>query len=294
MATKSNSKSTAVATTKPAAKSTAVATRQSGVLALPEGMAEDIEADLGKGFANIDADSVAIPFLAVLQTNSPQVDPDSGDYIPDAKAGMLFNTVTKEVFDGKEGVQIVPCEYQRKFLRWSPREAGGGFKGEYSPEAVAAMRQKGQLVEQDNRLFVPDENGNVNPKKSDKVADTRVHYVLILNPNNGQAQQAVLSLSSTQIKKSKGLLALLGGVTIAHPTTGVAATPPMFANVVRISTVPESNDQGKWSGVKFDLEGFVKDSNTYRLARGFHQLIGKGNAEVNYDAAAKTGAAEGF
>ena len=248
--------------------------------------AAEIAADAGKGLDNVDADSVAIPFLAVLQTNSPQCDADSGEYLSGAKAGMLCNTVTKEIFDGKVGVLFIPCEYQRKFLRWSPREVGGGFKGEIKPEDVLKMRETKRLIELENRLFVPDENGNVNPKKNDKVADTRVHYILLLNPNTGQAQQAVLSLASTQIKKSKQLISLLGNKVIKDPVTGQTATPPTFANVVRVTTVAEQNDQGKWSGVKFELEGLVRDSATYRMARAFHMMVRADRAAVNYDAAA--------
>lgn len=274
MATKQISK-----TTKP---STAVAVKKPSDLAVPTDI--DFGADAGDGMKGIDADSVAIPFLAVLQKMSPQCDPDSAEYMPDAKAGMFINTVTKEVFDGKEGVLIVPCNYMRKFLRWTPREAGGGFKGEMSPEEAAQQRAEGRLVEQDNRLYVPDENGNVNPKKSDKVSDTRVHYVLILNQNNGMAQQAVMSLASTQIKKSKRLNSLIRGVLLKRPD-GSEMNPASYASVFRVTSVPESNDQGSWSGVEFERVGFVQDSATYQLAKAFCKLVDGGRATVNFASA---------
>lgn len=288
MATKQQTTTTTTAPDKGKAAATTTntalaATPAAAAMSVVEELGADIFADAGKGLTNIDADSVAIPFLAVLQTNSPQVDPDDGAYVPGAKAGMFYNTVTKEAFDGKEGLFLVPCEYQRKFLRWQARETGGGFKGEIGINQVVAMRERGELIEMDNRLYVPSEDGSVNPKKSDKVSDTRVHYVLLLNPHTGAAQQAVVSLGSTQIKKSKNLLALLGGVTIEHPETHQKATPPTFAIVVHITTVPESNDQGKWHGVQFSVHGFVKDPNTYRMARGFHKLINAGRAQVNFE-----------
>jgi hypothetical protein len=30
-------------------------------------------------------------------------------YIPEAKAGMIFNTVTSELYDGQAGIKVVPC-----------------------------------------------------------------------------------------------------------------------------------------------------------------------------------------
>jgi len=240
--------------------------------------------DAGAGMAGIDADSVAIPFLAVLQKMSPQCDPDSPEYMAKAKPGMLINTVTKELFDGKDGVTIVPCNFARKFLRWTPREKGGGFKGELNITEVHALRANGGLIEQDNRLYVPDDHGNVNPKVNDKVADTRVHYVLVLNARSGMAQQAVLSLASTQIKKSKQLNSLIRGVEVDRGD-GTKVNPASYANLVRISTVPEQNDQGSWSGVAFALEGLVEDAATYQMAKAFSRLVDSGRAVVNFDAA---------
>jgi hypothetical protein len=262
----------------PAKSATAVAVRPANAVVDPT-LAAQFEEDTGKGMANVDADSVAIPFLAVLQSNSPQCDPDSGEYNPDAKAGMFFNTVTKELFDGKVGIDIIPCEYRRTFLRWAPREAGGGFKGEFKVEEVVRMRERGQLVEMENRLYVPDDHGNVNPKVNHKVADTRVHYVLLLNPHTGVAQQAVLSLSSTQIKKSKQLISLLGNVLFER-ADGSKFNPATFANVVHLTTVPE-------------IAGRVTDAATYAAAKQFHRLVGAGRAAVNFEGAAATTGDEG-
>lgn len=291
-ANKAGSGGTAVATRKgPTPPANEVAERRGTTALVSAGAMEDeMSADAGKGLTNIDADSLAIPFLAILQSNSPQVDPDDGKYVPDAKAGMFFNTVTNEVFDGKEGISIIPCEFQRKWLRWSPREAGGGFKGELTAAEVVGMRESGELVEMENRLYVPDSNGNVNPKAQDKVSDTRVHYIIYINPETGVPNQAVLSLGSTQIKKSKSLLSNLSN-RLVERGDGSKFNPPTFANFVRATTVPESNEKGKWSGVKFDLEqSLVTDVAVYKQAKAFHALIGAGKATVNFEAAGAAGA----
>lgn len=253
----------------------------------------DYSADAGKGMEKVDADSVAIPFLVVLQKNSPQCDPDdTAEYIKDAKPGMLFNTLTREIFDGKEGIKLVPCYYDRKFLRWTPREKGGGFKGEIPIAEVVKMREKGAIVEQDNRLYIPDAQGNVNPKEQDKVADTRVHYVLLINERSGRVQPMVLSLASTQIKKSRQLNALLGDVQFERPD-GTKFNPATWANIVHMVTVPESNEKGSWSGVKFEIAGRVQDAAVYAAGRSFKELVSAGRANVNFDqAAAAQGADE--
>ena len=41
-----------------------------------------------------------------------------------AEPGMIFNTVTKRLYDGEEGVNIIPCFYKREYVEWSDRGEG--------------------------------------------------------------------------------------------------------------------------------------------------------------------------
>jgi len=257
--------------------------------------AMDFAADAGAGMEGAGQDSFAIPFLSVLQKGSPQVDEASGQAIKGAKAGMLFENVTGRMFNGKDGIIIVPCSYRREFLRWGGRENGGGFKGPMTPEQVVEMRARGAIVELDGRLYVPEKDGTVNPKKSDNIKDTREHYVLVIDQATGAWTEALLSLTSTQIKKSKMLMSALAAVKLKN-AAGQMFTPPTFANYVKITTVPESNDQGTWFGVKFEVAGQVDRPEVYAAAKAFHANIAKGGVQVKYEdtEAAPQGTGEGF
>ena len=57
---------------------------------------------------------------------SPQLQKQNGSYIPGASAGDMYNTVTNEIYAGEEGISVVPCAYNKKFIEWIPREKGGG------------------------------------------------------------------------------------------------------------------------------------------------------------------------
>lgn len=241
----------------------------------------DFAADAGAGMEGAGQESFAIPFLSVLQKGSPQVDEASGAAIEGARAGMLFENVTGRMFSGKDGVVIVPCSYKREFLRWGARDNGGGFKGAYSPEDVADMRAKGQIVELEGRLYAPEPDGSVSDKKSDRFNDTRNHYVLIIDEETGAWTEALLSLTSTQIKKSKMLMSALASVKLKN-NAGMY-TPPTFANFVRVTTVGESNDKGTWFGVKFELAGQVDRAEVYAAAKAFHANIAKGGVQVKYE-----------
>lgn len=242
-------------------------------------------ADAGAGMEGADRDSFAIPFLMVLQKGSPQVDETHAAYTPveGAKAGVLFDNISQECFDGKVGVRIVPCSFRRVFIRWGSDASGEGFKGEFTVEEVDRMRANGEIKELENRLYFPLDDGTVHEKKCDRLSDTRNHYILLLD-DEGNWKEALLSLSSTQIKKSKMLMALLANVKMAGPSGKF--TPPTFANVVRIATVPESNDKGSWYGVRFVAEGQVEDPQVYAAAKDFNKKVSSGAVVAKYEAPA--------
>lgn len=237
----------------------------------------DMSEDAGAGMEGADAASFAIPFLAVLQKLSPVCDETDGAYNPDAKPGMLMNTVTGQLYDGKVGVVILPVHYQRRFLRWGPRSSGGGFKGEMLPEVAAKLEFDGVVQNVEGRLYYPDADGQVNEKKCDRLADTRNHFFIL----EGTGQQMLLSLGSTQIKKSKALMSMLAALKIDHG--GKKITPPTWAARVRVTTVLEQNDQGNWYGVRFAIEGLIIDQDEYEAGKAFNKGLKEGTAgEVRY------------
>lgn len=241
----------------------------------------DFMADAGGGMEGTDKDSFAIPFLRVLQKISPQVDEADAAFVEGAKGGQFFNTVNQKCFDGKEGVIFIPCAFQRRFLRWAPRGSEQGFKGEYLPEDVAAMIDRGEARQVDGEgLFIVDENGEVNPKKCDKLMDTRSHFGLLYDEATGEVHQVVMPLSSTQIKKSKMIMSMLSAVKVRGPNGMV--TPPTWVNKIRLTSVLESNDQGSWYGIKPEAAGFIESQDLYDLGKAFHAAITAGEAKANY------------
>jgi hypothetical protein len=233
-------------------------------------------ADIGAGMEGTDKDSFAIPFLKVIQSNSPQVTRNESEYMPDAKPGMFLNTVTNELFDGDEGVVFLPCSYQRRFIQWAPRGDSAGYKGEHMPEEIAMKRDAGEITELDGRLYLT--KGTPNPKEHDSIVDTRNHFGILIGEKS--SSKVLMSLSSTQIKKSKQLMSMLSEVKIDTPQGLV--TPPTWMNKIRLKTVPESNDQGSWFGIKVENEGFIKDPELYKLGKEFHETVTEGQAKVVY------------
>lgn len=240
----------------------------------------DFSADAGHGMEGATQDAFAIPFLSVLQKGSPTVDEALPTYVEGHKAGQLFENVSGQTFDGKAGVLFVPCAFRRVFVRWAPRDLGGGFKGEVSPEEVAELRAQGKIVEMDGRLLAPLDDGTIHEKKCDRFSDTRNHYGLLVTADGGW-RNVLISLASTQIKKSRMLMSMLAGVKLGGPSG--MYTPPTFANLVKLTTIGESNDKGSWFGVKFELAGQVQRADIYAAAKAFHAAVVKGAVTAKYE-----------
>lgn len=269
-----------------AKKATGKALATTGNKSLTKG--KSFRADAGRGLEGATQEAFAVPFLIILQKGSPQVDEASGEMIKGAKAGMFFESVSKKFHDGKKGVFFIPCAFRWVFLRWGPRGTdNAGFKGEFKPEDVEAMKAKKQIVEGDRgRLYIPDEKGNVNEKKCDRVADTRNHYGLLVDPENEEYIRILLSLSSTQIKKSRNMNTAIDN--IRNTDEDGQYKPPTFSQKLRLTTVPEQNDLGTWHGIDYELAGELDpddefQANLYAAGRAFNQTVSKGQVVERYD-----------
>lgn len=234
------------------------------------------EADAGSGMEGADADSFAIPFLRVIQKTSPQIDEASSAFMPEARFGMFYNTVNGRLYDGKAGITLLPVYYTRRFLRWAPRGADGApFKGSYMPEEVDKMLADGIIKEVEGRLYVPLPDGSIDEKRCDRIVDTRSHFVILVEPD-GSMTQALFALTSTQIKKSKRLMSMLRSAVIG------GRNPPTWMNKIHATTAIESNEQGSWSGVRFEADGYVNDANLYNAGKMFFESIKKGEVTADY------------
>ena len=228
-------------------------------------MAAVYSQDSGSGFEETNAESFAIPFLSILQSGSPQCKKSDGAYIKGAEEGMLYNSVTGELF-GETGVEVIPCHYTHRVIEWKIREAGGGFVAEHLPSDPVATNT------------VRDDKGRNMTPNGTQMSDTRNHYVLIRTKNG--LTPAIMSLSSSQLKKSKKWMSMMQGMKNKNPATGMFEIAPMFSNSYRVTTVPESNEKGSWFGYDFKLVGKVIDEGEYAEAKNFSHAIKSGMTKV--------------
>ena len=85
----------------------------------------NFEQDANMGMGNLTQDDLALPFLKILGQLSPEVNKRDGKYIEGASPGMIYNSVTGDLFDGEKGVIVIPCHYKLEYVEWRDRGKDG-------------------------------------------------------------------------------------------------------------------------------------------------------------------------
>lgn len=190
-------------------------------------------------------EEVAIPFLRVVQSNSPHATMGDPKFNTLARPGMFVDTVTDELFDGQKGVIITPLAFQIRYTEWWPRNNPVGKKGLVHDWGTSDERLK--VTRRD-----PETNRDITPDGT-QVVKSGSYYVYLINPETGAFRPMLLVLQGTQLKKSKAFNALISGLQVPS-TRGGTFNPASFYMGYRVTTVPEKNDKGQWMGVQIGYD----------------------------------------
>jgi len=228
-------------------------------------LASDFEADASSGFEGMQQDDFALPFLRLLTNVSPEVGEVDG-----AMPGMLMNSVSNQLYDGKKGVVVIPCAYVRQYIEWAPRGSGSGAPLAIYP-ATSDVLSRTHREPGDNKDYL--DNGNY-------IENTANHYVMLIN-DDGMPEPALIVMKSTQLKKSRKWNSMMMSTKMMGKNG--AYTPPMYSQLYRLTTQAESNDKGKWFGWEIERIGPVDDMHVYQAAKAFAQQIGSGEVKVKHE-----------
>ena len=238
----------------------------------------NIEQFADAGFENVDSKSLALPFLKVLGQLSPQVTQGDSQFIPEARAGMIYNTVTDELFDGAKGITVVPCYYKLEYIEWKDREKGAVAPVNVYTSDSDIMSKTTRGDDGKDRL----ENGNY-------IEETASHYVLIVEPE--KTSTALLTMKSTQRKKSKKWNSMMMSLRQKRKSGAGFFKPAPFTQKYSLKTVLEKNNLGSWFGWEIEHVGGVDSEEVMKAAFDFYESCKKGAVRVNHnkeEQAAKT------
>ena len=224
------------------------------------------EADAKLGFENIDQESLALPILKLLQNGSGEAQKRNANYVEGAEPGMFFNTVTRKLYDGDKGIQVIPCHYRLEYQEWADFGTGSGRPENIYPASSDILSKTTKDANGKDRL----PNGNY-------IQKTSQHFVIITDGSS--AETALISMYSSQAKVSRKWNSMMMSIT-KNGKDG-PYTPPPFSHYYKISSVENTGKGNQWYGYNIVKVGEVTDANVYKRAKTFYESCRRGDSSVN-------------
>ena len=220
----------------------------------------DFEADSGMGLENIDKGDLALPFLKLLQSGSYETKKKHAKYVEGAEAGMFYNTVTKKLYDGEKGINVIPCFYKMTYPEWAPfdRSEGRPVHPDRGPEIMAQTTKNGTKDVLSN--------GN-------EIIKTANHFVILVGE---KPEKALMPLKTTQLKTSRGWNSLMDNEVIIQQGTGKSIPAPAFSRIYHVKSV-ENSGNFTWHGMTVSLVKPVDNAEIFSMAVEFNAALQKSN-----------------
>ena len=171
------------------------------------------EADANAGSQNMTQDDLALPFLKVLGQLSPEVNKHDAKFIDKAEPGMIVNSVTKELYNGATGINVIPVHYERQYVEWRDRGQSGNAP-------VAIHKADSDIVGTTTR----DKSWKDRLPNGNYLENTANHFVILM----GKAPStALVSMKATQLKISRKWNSMMMGIKM-QGKNGLF-TPPTYS-----------------------------------------------------------------
>lgn len=216
------------------------------------------ENDAHAGFENVKQDSMALPILKLLQNGSGEAQKRNQNYVEGAEPGMLFNTVTKRLYDGAKGIHVIPCHYKLEYQEWSDFGTGSGRPEKIYPDTSDIKSKTTEDPSGKDRL----PNGNY-------ILTVGNHFVLIVDGD--VAETALIAMSSSQGKISRKWNSMMMSIVLEGQKG--TYTPPSFSHVYKLTTVLNSGKGNQWYGYNVSKVGPVTDEKIYARAKSFYESL---------------------
>ena len=215
------------------------------------------EGDAHAGFENVKTTSLALPILKLLQNGSGEAQKRNQNYVEGAEPGMFLNTVTKKLYDGAKGIEVIPCHYKLEYQEWADFGTGSG-RPENIFDANSDILSKTKNENGKDRL----ENGNY-------IQTVGQHYVLIREGNS--TENALISMSSSQGKVSRKWNSMMMSITLDGKNGPY--TPPSFSHKYKLTSVLNSGKGNQWYGFNVIKIGSVEEPALYERAKKFYTSL---------------------
>jgi hypothetical protein len=196
------------------------------------GMISKFESVKSRGLENIRQEDKSMPTLKLLQNGSPENNKNDASHVKGAQPGMILDPAGDTLYDGDEGVQVIPWGFAIQYVEWADR--GTGPKSPIAFHAITSDILKQTTRDGSFKDRLP--NGNYLEK-------TAYHFVLLVSEGSAP-KPAVVTFKSTNLKVSRRWNNLMTDVQFKGQDGYF--TPPSFSHYYKLKSAQQSNDKGSW------------------------------------------------
>jgi hypothetical protein len=195
-----------------------------------------------RGNENVSNEDLQLPRIDVLQALSPQINKKKDDYIDGAEVGMMFNTLTGELYP--DGVSITPITFVKRHLVWVDRkkDSEGGLRGVFDTPEEAEAFVEAQADE--DKL---------------EVVATAEHLVLL-----DDGTEVIVSMAKSRMKVSRKFNSLV------RLNAG-----DRFSRRYKLVSVDDKSSQGEFQNIAVSNDGFPSEA-VYLKAEKLYEAIQSG------------------
>jgi len=216
------------------------------------------EDDAAAGFENVKTTSLALPILKLLQNGSGEAQRRNQNYVEGAEPGMFLNIVTKKLYDGAKGIEVIPCHYKLEYQEWADFGTGSN-----RPENIYA--DDSEILSKTTK----DGSGKDRLDNGNYILTVGQHYILIADGDS--IEQALVSMSSSQGKISRGWNSMMLSITFEGKNGPY--NPSSFSHSYKLTSVLNSGKGNQWYGYNVTKIGPVKNEALYERAKKFYTSL---------------------
>ena len=205
-----------------------------------------LEEFAGQGLDDLDSSDRSVPFLKVLEKNSPEIEAVDG-----AKAGMIIDTATLKLY---ETIRFVPACREHTFVEWVPIDNGGGLVASYG-------------MGEDIAKWAKTQRGKISLRNGNDLVETFYLFGILLpeeGDDEGEPKPVVVSFTSTRIKTYKSIVNRSDSIMLLG-SGGRKFKAPWFCHVWRIGTLKKVDGNQSWFLYTAEFDSPNKDAAGARL-----------------------------
>jgi len=229
---------------------------------------DQMVSDEGAG-VDFNVNDMEVPFVRLAHPMSGAMQKAKPEFIKELRAGEIYNTITKQIWDPEKGITVIPVHQETIYTHKSDEKIIGRYTMADTELATLLKR----VTRDGAKEYIKDANGHI---ESELVKSDNFYCVII--DEDGSTQKAVIDFRSTGLKVSRRWKTQISMQKV-QDSQGNYRTPPLYGVMWNFTGVDESNDRGSWSSWSISKIGVVDRADVFAEAKKFREQIMKGEVK---------------